>query len=86
MTECKICYKEFDAVKLDTICYKCQRKILSLLGVELTEDFDIKDKKHKELANFVYLVSKLGGLIDYLEYAIENHTHGTKTVNTVDIE
>jgi len=85
MIECKICHNDFDGIELDSICYDCIRKILKRLGVELTEDFDCKDEE-KEIVDFVNLVSKLGGLTDYLLHAVENHTHGTKTVNTVDIE
>ena len=86
MTECKICYKEFKSIEFESICDNCFKKILKSMGVELTKDFDVVKKEHGELSNFVYLVSKLGGLTDYLDHAVENHTHGTKTVNTVDIE
>lgn len=82
--ECKICYN-IVPVEFESICDKCLRKILKSLGVELTKDFDCKEED-KELVDFVCLVSKLGGLVNYLEHAIENHTHGTRTVNTVDIE
>lgn len=85
-TECKICYTDFDAVENYSICYECYKKILNLLGVELTDDFDVKDEDKEVLANFIYLVSKLGGLTDYLLHALDHHTHGTKTVNTVDVE
>ena len=85
MTECKICFEEFKALDVETICEDCQRKILENLKVRVDKAFNVsKDKE--ALSNFVYLVSELGGLVDYLLHALENHTHGTKVVDTVDIQ
>jgi hypothetical protein len=86
IVECKICYQDFKSIENQGICDDCQKKILKSLGVELTEDWNVVKEEHNELRTFVYKVSELFGLVDYNYHGIKNHTHGTKTVNTVDIE
>ena len=84
--ECKVCYKNFRSIECQSVCNDCQMKILKCLGVKCNEEGEVITEEHQLLSNFIYQVSQFGGYIDCLLHALENHTHGTKTVNTVDVE
>ena len=90
MVDCKICGEDTEN-KEEGLCLPCQQVICQSFGLKvefLDEDPFIKftPEDKGSIYDFVNALSRVISLVDYNYFAINHHSHGTKEVETVEIE
>jgi len=84
--ECKICGKDFKSIECQTICDKCQIRILKIFNIEIKKDGSVVPSDKEIIVTLIWNISNMWGYVNYLIHAIEHHTHSKKEVEVINID